>query len=244
MGQKLIDITGNCYGSLEVLTRVNNNLEGTYFKCKCKCGNVEVIRSDVLRKRNRTKCAECLKYSFKPGYKFNHITVLKKLGSIKKNNNKRNKACYWECRCDCDNIIQTTTNTIQNNLIQSCGCHNHEIYVKKSKPTGEIKKEFWNRLTSRAKQLNMDIQIDITPEYVWNLFLQQDRKCALSGVDLYFNQKCRDKIQTASLDRIDNTRGYVKGNVQWVHKDINRMKNVFTQEYFIETCKRIAEKHI
>lgn len=46
---------------------------------------------------------------------------------------------------------------------------------------------------------------------------------------------------TASLDRIQNDKGYIEGNVQWVHKDINRMKNIFEQNYFIDICKKIIE---
>jgi hypothetical protein len=46
---------------------------------------------------------------------------------------------------------------------------------------------------------------------------------------------------TASLDRIDSSKGYCEDNVQWVHKDINRMKNTFDQDYFISLCKLIAE---
>ena len=46
---------------------------------------------------------------------------------------------------------------------------------------------------------------------------------------------------TASLDRIDSSKGYVKGNVQWVHKDINKMKTDFEQSIFIKLCKSVAD---
>ena len=39
------------------------------------------------------------------------------------------------------------------------------------------------------------------------------------------------------------TEGYIKGNVQWVHKDINYMKSNFEQPYFIDVCKMIAKKN-
>lgn len=47
---------------------------------------------------------------------------------------------------------------------------------------------------------------------------------------------------TASLDRIDSSRGYVEGNVQWVHKDVNFMKQALSQERFVELCTLVAEK--
>ena len=49
------------------------------------------------------------------------------------------------------------------------------------------------------------------------------------------------KLQTASLDRIDSTKGYSKDNIQWVHKDINCMKMDFSQQYFIDLCVKVAK---
>ena len=46
--------------------------------------------------------------------------------------------------------------------------------------------------------------------------------------------------QTASLDRIDPTKGYIEGNIQWVHKDVNRMKMDFTETRFLELVNLIA----
>jgi hypothetical protein len=36
--------------------------------------------------------------------------------------------------------------------------------------------------------------------------------------------------ETASLDRIDNKKGYIKGNVRWVLLGINYMKNRHSDE--------------
>src|SRR5882724_8540250 len=46
---------------------------------------------------------------------------------------------------------------------------------------------------------------------------------------------------TASLDRRENHRGYVKGNVQWVHKVVNIMKSNHDEAYFVAMCKQIAD---
>jgi len=50
--------------------------------------------------------------------------------------------------------------------------------------------------------------------------------------------------QTASLDRINSDMGYVEGNVQWVHRDINFMKGCLSQHNFIHLCQLIVKKHI
>ena len=45
---------------------------------------------------------------------------------------------------------------------------------------------------------------------------------------------------TASLDRIDSDGAYTIDNVQWIHKDINVMKNSFSEEYFMYLCKLVC----
>jgi hypothetical protein len=79
------------------------------------------------------------------------------------------------------------------------------------------------------------LPIDITIQKTWELFKQQGGCCALSGLPL----DIRDG--SASLDRIDNTRGYGSGNIQWIHKTLNHMKNDFPQPRFLELCRLVAK---
>jgi hypothetical protein len=48
--------------------------------------------------------------------------------------------------------------------------------------------------------------------------------------------------QTASLDRIDSSKGYEIDNIQWVHVMVNMCKNKYPQDKFVEMCKAIASK--
>lgn len=45
----------------------------------------------------------------------------------------------------------------------------------------------------------------------------------------------------ASLDRIDNSKGYVEGNLQWLCKRVNYMKHTMNNEYFLTWIKSIYE---
>ena len=64
----------------------------------------------------------------------------------------------------------------------------------------------------------------------------------MSGIDILFADSCENsKYTSASLDRIDSSKGYIEGNVQWVHKDINKIKTDMSDNKFIEWCKLIAE---
>ena len=83
-------------------------------------------------------------------------------------------------------------------------------------------------------------QWDLTIEFLWNMYLEQNKKCSLSGFPIGWADK--GLTATASIDRIDSSEGYLIGNVQLVHKDVNFMKQQFNQEYFIEVCRAIASE--
>lgn len=97
-----------------------------------------------------------------------------------------------------------------------------------------IPSAWYNSKARRAKERNYEFTITI--EEIWDIYVAQDKVCALSGVPILFND-------TASLDRVDNSRGYVVDNVQIVHKDVNYMKYTYSQDYFIKMCNLVAQKH-
>ena len=102
---------------------------------------------------------------------------------------------------------------------------------------GEIKGQYFCKLKMEAKFRKLTYKV--SKKYLWDLFLKQNRKCALSGLPIQFTiNKCE---RTASLDKINSSEGYEKGNVQWIHKMVNVMKNGFKEEDFLRFCKLIYE---
>lgn len=96
-------------------------------------------------------------------------------------------------------------------------------------------KKYIANIKYEAKRRNIQYGVDL--EYLTNLFNKQNGKCALSGLPLNFIDKKNSIFEcTASLDRISSNRGYVKGNVQWVHKHVNYMKHELEQKYFVKIC--------
>ena len=69
-------------------------------------------------------------------------------------------------------------------------------------------------------------------KYLWNLFQEQKQICAITG-DYIPN------IEEASLDRIDSSKGYIEGNVQWVTYQANLSKHVMTMEQLYEFCRKV-----
>lgn len=62
-------------------------------------------------------------------------------------------------------------------------------------------------------------------------------KCSLTGWDISMGYK----DHTASLDRIDSTKGYEAGNIQWVHTMVNMCKNKYAQPEFISMCIAVSD---
>lgn len=102
----------------------------------------------------------------------------------------------------------------------------------------EIRTSWIEKCKTSAEFRN--IKWELSEEYIWQLYLSQDKKCALSDKNIGWSKE--GQIHTASIDRIDSFEGYIIGNVQLVHKDINFMKQQYSQEYFIEMCKLVANK--
>jgi hypothetical protein len=59
----------------------------------------------------------------------------------------------------------------------------------------------------------------------------------LSGLPLLIEA---NQTTTVSLDRIDSSIGYVRGNLQLVTAVVNRMKQEFPQEDFLQMCETIT----
>lgn len=177
------------------------------------------------------------------GQTFGQLTVLRFLRSDGHNR-------FWECLCSCGGITEATTGKLNYGHKTSCGCganrhkRNHKRGSNHKNWTGfkDISGSIWHRIETSAEKRG--INFDISIEEAWNIFIGQDKKCALSGESISFaedSEDLRNGLNTASLDRIDSSKGYTKDNVQWVHVKINYMKQWFDQNEFIELCKKVAE---
>lgn len=145
----------------------------------------------------------------------------------------------WLMRCECGREKVINSSSVKAGLTTSCGCYKQSALRR---GVGNIAQAYWHKLEKSA--WGRDIPFQITKEEAWSLFSQQRGRCALSGVEItLFPNWDRYRLQTASLDRIDSTKGYVIGNVQWVHKRVNFLKRDYSEEELIYWCNRIADKN-
>ena len=149
----------------------------------------------------------------------------------------------WRAICDCGKSTQVRSGDVKSKKIVSCGCHKNAlgairlrriqpaVAASRRKGYRELSGSYLSTIKNRAK--NFSRTYDLDPEWLYNLYVSQNGKCALSGVDISFERP----RQTASLDRIDSKRGYEKNNVRWTHKDFNLMRLDFDDKKFYLLCK-------
>ena len=202
------------------------------------------IRSRI-RIFNITGKSNHLKYSlnYMKDRRYGRLTVVDISGKTHVNKHGNTEKFYM-CYCDCGNKKDISLNSLLRGYTKSCGCLRKELGKKfrgshnNWKGCGDISGETFNKIKGCAK--TRDIPFDLTIEYIWKLFLNQKKKCALTGLELKFRTSSYKYDGTASLDRIDSLKGYIEGNVQWVHKDINKMKQNLSDVDFIQYCKLVA----
>lgn len=164
-----------------------------------------------------------------------------KLTAIKPTEERRHNAVVWLFHCDCGNKnAKLEGRSVNRGDYTDCGCVSKRgEHNPLWKGQGEISAKRWHHIiTTATKKRNWEFTITI--EQAWSLFLGQDRKCALTGEILTFELWPNEYKGTASLDRVDSTKGYTLDNVQWIHKDINLAKRAKTEKEFIEMYRKVV----
>lgn len=123
--------------------------------------------------------------------------------------------------------------------------HTRSIAVinRKKRSHHTIPGRYFYSLRHSAKIRNL--VFDLTLEELWELFIQQNKLCSLSGIAINFHKPGEKyTTQTASVDRINSDLGYTIDNIRWVHKDINYMKMDLTDDRFFYLCNEVVKQKL
>lgn len=165
---------------------------------------------------------------------------------------KGKKFLLCECKCGRKREIYFYALTAgASKRCHSCASKNKELPQEfkdswKGKLIGALNATMYSHIKSKATERKLEFKV--SQKYLADLFDKQNRKCALSGLDITLSTKIKNgnsdfNFITASVDRINSSLGYTEDNVQWVHKDINKMKMAYANDYFIYICKLIAQNN-
>ncbi len=219
---------------------------GIHWFCKCDCGNNTLVKTSRL---GFTKSCGCLqKEHYKRFEKQRILTYQKEKKRIGEKQGQliiidvykkeKNNRIGYLCKCTCggtkcidkkyfDQYKPQTCNSKADRRRRIIGSNNSNW-----RGCGEIPGRYLSAIKISAKNRNLIFNLKI--EDLWEQYKLQNGMCAISGMQL-------DIDANASIDRIDSSKGYIKDNIQWVHKHINIMKNSQTMNQFLNICRIITE---
>jgi len=223
-------LIGKTFNDLYVIEKAEGRGRAAYVLCRCKCGNTRIVQANLVKRNIVISCHECGKKRVRKvsiGDVVNRWTIIGYAGKSR-----------WVVKCVCGaettkTVTEMTGGTKKKPIMSCVACY------KKARVKTDI--DVWTSIKWNAK--GKDREVSVTWEECKELLEKQNYKCALTGVDIYLGHS-RDDIRakrTASLDRIDSNKGYVKDNLQWVYRDINFLKSDFTMEEFIHYCTLVSD---
>lgn len=217
---KRINLSNKTFGFWKVKKYYKDN----QWYCECKCGHKSIIRGQELREGGSTRCRNCytqVQINDITGKQFGVLTAIERC--------YRKNGTYWKCQCICGKYrfidIFLLIKRNKNNVCLCDYVRNHPL------------KSLYTIAKRGAKSRNLEFSLN--RDELYDILVKQNFKCALTGLKLVIGYK--NKESTASIDRIDSSKGYIKGNIQWLHKYINIMKLDHSQKDFIKMCNLVTE---
>lgn len=129
---KLIDLTGQKFGRWTVIEKDNSKKGTAYWICQCDCGTTRSVCGTSLRGGVSTSCG-CYRtensrtnngtYINELGNRYGKLVVIAKDEELSKEKHR----AQWVCKCDCGNIITTSSKCLREGKTTSCGCRSRSI---------------------------------------------------------------------------------------------------------------------
>ena len=133
---------------------------------------------------------------------------------------------YVKVQCDCGTVKWVQANELTNpNRNFKCAAQ-----AERNGKVGELTLTRFTKLQRSAEKRNIEFLVSL--EYLSNLYESQNHICAITGRHI-------NSIDEASLDRIDSSKGYIEGNVQWTTYQANVSKHTMTMEELYQFCKDV-----
>ena len=219
------NLTGLKFGRLtpqRLVDKVQGSDQHARWLCVCDCGRTIVKRSNTLR--SESACGKC----YRPAQdmidrKFGRLTVL--------SFSHKNRDIFWNTVCECGTKGVHPTGPMKGGHVKSCGC-----LAKKRLP---------DDLPALRKAIAQYKGNAGTRKLDWLLSEDEARElltapCAGCGSPPHRKITTNTaEITCNGVDRIDNSKSYVVGNVQTLCKTCNFAKAELSQDEFMSYLDNI-----
>lgn len=221
--KKRSDLVGTKIGMLSVLGTAADK-----YVCRCDCGNmVQRTRKSLLNNPSANKNCGC-------------VTTLRGLAAAIRVGDVVGRwaviggeSRFWIVKASCCGDVRKLRGRTQM-LATRCACSRRSKKRRALDESGRcVPAWYWRNVGSRGTRH----MVKLTYEQANRTWEESGGVCALSGLPISFSDR------TASLDRINSKMGYEPGNVQWVHKYVNKMKLDHSEATFVELCRAVVRHY-
>lgn len=116
-----------------------------------------------------------------------------------------------------------------------------KLYASKAAKRSSSAKNFMSGVLNHAAKRKQHLGFNIDLVYLLQIYWQQNGRCAITGVEMTYSAGKGRVATNISIDRIDSSLGYVRGNVQLVCDIANRIKQDLSHDELKLWCQRILE---
>lgn len=268
---KVIDISGKVFGHLRVLHRIDcpDRSNGTYWRCKCKCGNTIDTLGHSLREGKAKSCGCSRKGTIHKkamyiGKRCKHGGIGTGLCEYCGNSIIANRSCTIMrqrfCSIKCGNASRHDANVLANEkTCDNCGKRFVRTFSERTRRhfcSTECVREYRTDDFSIFRYLMASIrcsaqkrgsECSITIADLKSQWEKQSGRCAYTGWPLSLPvPKKKGEVKDykkASLDRINSSIGYIPSNIQFVSMIANYAKNEFSEEVLVEFCRAVVNRN-
>ena len=240
MGRNIIDITGNRYGKLTVVSLCDNDeitssgRKEKLWNCICDCGNKKIANGNRLKSGKIKSCGCLSKQKDITGNVYGDLTVI----SILNKNNKTR--CI--CKCSCGNECDVNYYDLINGKKTNCGCKK-----KKDRPDRikDLSGQVFGYLTVIKRDEKEYYTSGGTKLYKWICKCQCGNTISVERSKLKsgHTKSCgciMAKIQNKSFEEYQNSYGHLSEENTGKLKDITGQK--FGKLIPISRIKEVGQK--
>lgn len=184
-----------------------------------------------MQNKHCTKCNTSLSiemFSLKSSGKYGRCSICKTCEKIKHKE-------YYEKNKETILTKMKISNKLNPKIRRKLSEEEKQAQNEKRRESRKISPEssLWSQAKKRAKKKGIEFSIDIDDIIVTKL-------CPILWIPLHVGDG-KLTVNSPSLDRVDNNRGYVKGNIMVVSHLANTMKSSATKEQLLRFADYIYE---